>query len=80
MDELTLERELSELRDVPVWLWIMIAIALLVQSTWLFIDARKHGRYPWFWGIWGLFSVPLPTILYLLIFRVNWPSQKKPKG
>jgi hypothetical protein len=80
MDELTLERELSELRDVPIWLWVILAIALLIQSTCLFIDARKHGRYPWFWGIWGLFSIPLPTILYLLLFRVSWPNKKKPRG
>ncbi|WP_350448830.1 hypothetical protein [Rossellomorea vietnamensis] len=26
---------------------------LLVQSIYLFIDARKNGHQYWFWGIWG---------------------------
>jgi len=77
MDELTLlEREMNELREIPIWLWITLGIGLLVQSTLLFLDARKHGRYPWFWGIWGLFSLPLPSVLYLLLFRVR--GSKKP--
>jgi len=77
MDELTLQRELNELREVPVWLWIILGIGLLVQSTLLFLDARKHGRYPWFWGIWGLFSIPLPSVLYLLLFRVRWSKKTR---
>lgn len=26
---------------LPLWAWIGIALILLVQSTWLFVDARK---------------------------------------
>ncbi len=37
---------------------------LLAQSIFLFIDAKRRNTYAWFWGIWGLFQFPLPTIFY----------------
>ncbi|MFC4812106.1 hypothetical protein [Paenibacillus sp. GCM10023250] len=49
------------------------AIVLLGQSNWLFADAREHSRIPWFWGLWGLISFPLPLILYWFIVRRAWP-------
>ncbi|ARU61194.1 sigmaY antisigma factor component [Tumebacillus avium] len=42
---------------------------MLLQSTWLFLSARKHGHNRWFWGIWGLIQCPFPTIFYLLFAR-----------
>ncbi|UVI31328.1 hypothetical protein [Paenibacillus spongiae] len=63
---------MDELKGVPVWLLILLVIVLLCQSTWLFIDARKHSRFPWFWGLWGLIQVPMPFILYWLVVRVDW--------
>lgn len=60
---------IDELSKLPLPLWILIAILLLAQGTWLFIDARKHTRYYWFWGLWGLIYFPLPLILYALIVR-----------
>ncbi|MBM7565303.1 hypothetical protein [Paenibacillus sacheonensis] len=45
------------------------AIVLLCQSNWLFADARKHSRYPWFWGLWGLVQCPMPLLFYWLIVR-----------
>ncbi|MBB6447000.1 transcriptional regulator [Bacillus benzoevorans] len=50
---------------------------LLTQSILLFIDAKKKGSYPWFWGIWGLIQVPTPTLCYLLF--VVWPYKRKQK-
>ena len=61
--------ERVELDSLPWFIWVLLALALLTQGTWLFLDARKRGAYPWFWGIWGLTTVPLPTILYLLYIR-----------
>ncbi|BFT75930.1 MULTISPECIES: sigmaY antisigma factor component [Paenibacillus] len=55
---------------LPIWAWIGIALILLVQSTWLFVDARKRSaRYPWFWGIWGILQAPTPLIVYLFAVR-----------
>jgi hypothetical protein len=52
------------------WETIVLVVAiLLVQGTWLFIDARKHSRWPWFWGLWGLIQAPVPTVVYLFTVR-----------
>jgi hypothetical protein len=50
---------------------------LLVQSTFLFIDARKREHHPWFWGIWGLIQAPLPLVVYLIIVRKIFRSKKR---
>jgi len=55
--------------QLPWYAYAAIAIVLLVQGTWLFIDARKHGKRYWFWGLWGMIYFPLPSILYLLFSR-----------
>ncbi|SDO00851.1 hypothetical protein SAMN04487897_10757 [Paenibacillus sp. yr247] len=56
--------------QLPLWAWIGIALILLVQSTWLFVDARKRSvRYPWFWGIWGIIQTPIPFIVYWFAVR-----------
>lgn len=51
----------------------IVAIILLIQSIYLFIDARKNGMNYWFWGIIGLIQAPMPIIFYLLVRR----SRKK---
>lgn len=66
---------MEELKYNPLF-WIALAIVMLTQSTWLFLDARRHSRYPWFWGIWGLIQCPLPLVLYLLIVRKDlWKNK-----
>ncbi|WP_151737440.1 hypothetical protein [Paenibacillus tengchongensis] len=71
---------MNELREVPVWLWIFVAIILSVQAVCLFRDAQKRdkGKAAWFWGIWGLTGAPSPTICYLLF--VMLPDRKKRGG
>lgn len=49
--------------------WILIAIILLIQSFWLFLDARKRGHNYWFWGIWGLIQAPMPIVFYFIVAR-----------
>ena len=68
---------MDELKQIPVWLLVLLLIALISQSTWLFIDARKHSRFPWFWGLWGLIQVPMPFILYWLVVRVDRAQYEK---
>lgn len=49
---------------LPWYAWLGLAVVLLTQGTWLFLDARRRGTYPWFWGIWGLIQFPVPILLY----------------
>lgn len=51
---------------------ILIVAILLIQGTFLFIDARKRSKWPWLWGLWGLVSAPIPTIVYLFVVRKIW--------
>ncbi|MCA1059655.1 sigmaY antisigma factor component [Rossellomorea aquimaris] len=56
-------------------LFLVIPI-LLIQSIYLFIDARKNGHQYWFWGIWGLIQCPFPIIFYLLFAKKIWRKLK----
>ncbi len=60
----------EQLKHSPLF-WAALAILLIAQSLWLFLDARKRGSYYWFWGLWGLTSLPMPLLLYLLIVRIR---------
>lgn len=54
---------------LPLWGWILVGLTLLIQATWIFLDARSRGKKPWLawlWGFWGLTSFPLPSIVYLI--------------
>jgi len=66
----------GSINDIPIIGWIGIALIVLIQSSYLFIDARKRESFPWFWGIWGLFSFPLPTLLYLILVRKIFRKNK----
>lgn len=58
---------MNELRELPVWLLILLPIGLLLQGTLLFRDARKRGKKAWFWGLWGVTGLPTPTVVYFLV-------------
>ncbi len=50
--------------ELPWYAWVAVAALTLTQGTWLFVDARKrHGR-AWAWGLLGLVSFPMPSLLY----------------
>ncbi|GGG09228.1 sigmaY antisigma factor component [Paenibacillus abyssi] len=68
---------MDELKQIPIWQGALIVLILLSQSTWLFIDARKRGSYPWFWGMWGLIQFPGPLIFYWLFVRKRWLRKGK---
>jgi hypothetical protein len=48
---------------------IIVAAILLLQSIFLFLDARKRNHNYWLWGIVGLIQAPMPTLFYLLFIR-----------
>lgn len=49
--------------------WGLLILVLLLQSTYLFVDARRRGHNKWFWGIWGLIQLPMPTLFYFIVAR-----------
>ncbi|MFC7678539.1 hypothetical protein [Paenibacillus sp. GCM10028914] len=59
----------NELSDTPIWVLILAAVLVILQGSWLFINARRRGlgKMAWFWGIWGSTTMPLPLLLYWLI-------------
>jgi hypothetical protein len=48
---------------------VLVAAVLLLQSIFLFLDARKRNHNYWLWGIIGLIQAPMPTLFYLLFVR-----------
>lgn len=48
---------------------ILVATILLLQSIFLFLDARKRNHNYWLWGIVGLIQAPMPTLFYLIFVR-----------
>lgn len=55
---------------------LAVSAVLLIQGTWLFMDARTYSRWPWLWGLWGLIQAPLPLLVYLLFVRKVWRKWK----
>ncbi|MGO4183898.1 sigmaY antisigma factor component [Paenibacillus sp. MCAF9] len=71
---------MEELKIIPIWGWILLISALIAQSTWLFIDARKRDSMPWFWGLWGLIQAPMPLLFYFIFVRSGWFPRRRGKG
>ena len=52
-----------------IYILALVIPILLIQSIYLFIDARRNGHNYWFWGIWGLIQSPMPIIFYLIFAK-----------
>lgn len=50
---------------------VLLAIVLITQGTWVFLDARKRGENYWLWGLFCLFSTPVNPLIYLLVTRMK---------
>jgi len=61
---------------LPLYLWVLLGVLLLSESTWLFRNAQKHSKYPWLWGLWGLTSFPTPLVVYLIVVRKIFKKSK----
>lgn len=61
---------MNELKEIPVYLWIIIGIILSIQSTWIYFDASKRNENKWIWALFGLLSAPSSLIIYLIVTRV----------
>ncbi|WP_379131409.1 hypothetical protein [Paenibacillus sp. sgz500958] len=71
---------MNESQGFPAWLFIPLGIALLIQGTLLFRDARKRGKKAWFWGLWGITGLPTPTVVYLLVVVLPEIRRENRKG
>lgn len=58
-----------DFHKVPLLGWVGIALLLISQGTWMFIDARKHGHNYWLWGTLGLIQFPTYLLIYLVFAR-----------
>lgn len=67
------------MKELEWYVIALIVLSLLVQSTVLFIDAKKKNSFAWFWGIWGLIQLPMPTVFYLLFVIVPHKRRQKRK-
>ncbi|MFS0781650.1 transcriptional regulator [Bacillus sp. 1P06AnD] len=56
---------------------LIISFALLIQSSCIFISARKRGHNAWLWGLIGLTNVPQGMILYALFLLYIKKRRKK---
>ncbi|KIL53208.1 hypothetical protein [Jeotgalibacillus campisalis] len=65
---------MNDLKQLPIWFFVLLAIILFAQSLYLFIDARRRGHARWFWGLWGMIQTPMPILFYLLWSRVITPA------
>lgn len=65
---------------IPLWAFMLSLVPLvLLQGSWLFKDARRRGKWPWFWGLWGLIQVPTPFVLYMLLIVRPWRRREDQK-
>jgi hypothetical protein len=66
------------MKDEPtVLLLVIVAIVLLCQSLFLFLNAKKYQHNYWLWGILGLIQAPVPTVVYLIFVRKIWQRNNK---
>ncbi len=66
----------SDLSKMPLIGWIALAVLLFSQSIWLFNDAQRRNRNPWFWGVWGLIQCPTPLVVYFIVVRKILKNKK----
>lgn len=63
---------------IDLYVLPLVAVILLTQSIFLFIDAKKNGMNYWFWGIIGLIQAPMPVIFYLLVKHSRKKKEDEP--
>lgn len=58
------------------FLIFILIVALLIQGTWVFKDARKKNMsYYWFWGLICLLNIPTNLIIYLIVRHYKQKSK-----
>ncbi len=62
-------KSISDLGSNSQIIVLIIIMVILLQATWIFWDATKRSENRWAWGIFGIISVPVSLIIYLIITR-----------
>ncbi|MHC0036823.1 sigma-Y antisigma factor component [Pseudoneobacillus sp. C159] len=63
--------------EPTIGLIFIVAVILLSQSIFLFLNARRYQHNYWLWGILGLIQAPFPTIVYLVFVRRVWDKERR---
>ena len=66
--------------ELSLYTIIIVVLILMMQSIYLFIDARKRNHNYWLWGIVGLIQAPMPTLFYLIFVRKIFHKNNWKKG
>lgn len=67
----------ADVNTLPLWVWFILALALLTQSILIYRDAEKRGENKWLWGLFGLLNVPSSGLIYYVISRKVWRRHKE---
>ena len=62
--------------ELPIVLWLILAVLLFTQASWIFFNASKNNRNKWLWGFFGLLNFPSSLILYLIFTKVLFKNTK----
>lgn len=54
---------------LPKCVYVFLAILLVIQGVWIFMDASKRGLNKWLWGPIGFLSLPFGFIAYVLVTK-----------
>lgn len=71
--------DLIKPETLPVWVWILLAAALLGQALWIYRDAARRGEHAFLWGFLGLFNIPSGLFVYLIATRLIMKSRTCPQ-
>ena len=67
---------MNEVNESPLGVIILAVVLVLIQGTWLFLDARKRGlgKMAWFWG-YGVYD-NADAALFYWIFVIHKDDRK----
>ncbi|MTI47498.1 zinc ribbon domain-containing protein [Sporosalibacterium faouarense] len=68
--------DIEKLQEVPLIIWILLAVVLLIQGSWIFYDASKRGENKWLWGLFGILNTPSNLIVYLIVTRIIFKTKE----
>lgn len=77
--KLLIQTDFSNVQNMPLGFWILLAAILFTQAIWLYQDAAKHNANKWLWGIWGIIQAPTPLLVYFFVVRRILSRNKKEK-
>lgn len=63
---------------MEIALYILLAIVLICQGTYVFVDATKNKiPFKWLWGFFCLLNIPTNLIIYLIYKKIRLKKLSK---